>query len=165
MDLAKLRPNDRLGLSAGAVVAITGLVSVMNGWGAILVLAVLAGIGAVGVIVAPQLAPAARLPGSEGSLLALLGAVAVMAWIPPLIVWLDWIAGHLASLDTIQFLVGFIFALVLGRTGWVALQAEGGRMRLGPQTTPPADDVAGPRPGPTAPDPRGDAGADANPDR
>jgi hypothetical protein len=153
MDRTRAAANERASALAGAAVALTGFLSVVDGWGAILVLAVLAGLGAVGVVLAPRFAPSARLPGSPGSLLVLLGVVAVLAWIPPLIAWLDWIVANLVTRGTIQFLVGFVFAVILGRAGWTALQAEGGTLRLGAQPVAPAAsslDRATGEPGPSA---------------
>jgi hypothetical protein len=141
MDLSRLSASDRLvGLTA-AVVTVTAVISAANGWGSILVLAALAGIGAIGVIVAPHLAPTARLPGSKGSLLVILGAVALLSWVPPLIVWLTWIVEQLAAFNTIQFLVGFVSSAILAWTGWVAFSAEGGMLQLGapPRSTTPTE--------------------------
>ena len=141
MDLSRLSASDRLVLLTAAVVTGTGVISVATDWGSILVLAALAGIGAIGVIVAPHLAPAARLPGSKGSLLVILGAVALLSWIPPLVVWLAWIVEHLAAFDTIQFLAGFVSSAILAWTGWLAFSAEGGTLQLGarPRSTPPTE--------------------------
>ena len=136
---------------------VTGVISVANGWGSILVLAVLAGIGAIGVIVAPHLAPRARLPGSKGSLLVILGAVALLSWIPSLVVWLTWIVdAPPATFDTIQFLVGFVRGddPRVGQVG-SRFSAEGGTLQLGtpPPSTPPTETSAEPSAPPTRSEP------------
>ena len=146
MDLSRLSANDRILALAATVVTVTGVISVVNGWGAILVLAVLAGLGALGVIVAPHLAPSARLPGAKGSLLVILGAVAVLSWIPVVIVWLTWIVEYFATVDTLQFLSGFVAAMVMAWAGWVAFTAEGRTLRLGAPApaVPPTETSAEP---------------------
>jgi hypothetical protein len=152
MDLARPSPIDRLGVLAAGLVVVTGLISTATGWGAILVLAVLAGVGTLGVILAPRFAPSVRLPGSRGSLLVLLGVVAILSWIPPLIAWLSWIVEHLLSVDTIQFLVGLVGATVLALTGYIAFEAEGGRFQLG-VPTPAGQPAPELNPPPSDPDP------------
>ena len=132
MSSIRLPTSDRLSALCAGVVTVTGILSVDVGWGAILVLAVLAGIGTLGIVVAPRLVPTARLPGSKGSLLVLLGVVALLAWVPPLIAWLDFLATHLLSFATLLFLLGFVCAAALAWSGYTTFQAEGGVLRLGP---------------------------------
>jgi hypothetical protein len=164
--MSKLSANDRHASVAAVVVVFSGLVSVLDDWGAILVLAVLAAVGALGVVFAPRLAPAARLPGSKGSLLVIAGVVAVLSWIVSTVTWLDWIFGHLLDIYTLVFLFGLAGAALMAWTGWVALSAEGGKLRLGiPAAGSVADtDPVGADAGSTAPTssaPAGPAAPDA----
>jgi hypothetical protein len=53
-------------------------------------------------------------------------AVAALFWIIATVSWLDWIVGHLATFDTLQFLVGLVASLVLAWAGWQAYQGSTG---------------------------------------
>jgi hypothetical protein len=157
--ISRLSANDRLAALSAVVVLVTGLVSVLDDWGAILVLAILAAVGALGVILAPQLAPTARLPGSKGSLLLIAGVVAALSWIVAAVAWLDWIVSRVVDIYTIQFLVGLAATALLAWTGWVALSAEGGTLQLG-LPTPAGAGGAGmdpPASGPSSPTPTSSA--------
>jgi hypothetical protein len=142
MNPLRLSTSDRLSALCAAVVTVTGFLSVAAGWGAILALAVLAGIGTLGVVVAPHLVPTPRLPGSNGSLLVLLGVVALLAWVPPLIAWLDFLAAHLLDFATLLFLLGFVCAAGMAWSGYTTFRAEGGILRLGPAPQRPPLDSA-----------------------
>lgn len=138
MDLTKLNQNDKFALLAGAVVAITGLISVVNNWGVFMVLSVLAGVLAVFLILQPQLAPTTKLPVTKG--LGLLGAglIATVASGLTAVDWLGWILEHVASFDTVQFVIGLVFAIVLLWAGWAAYKAERGTAAPTTPAAPPA---------------------------
>jgi hypothetical protein len=138
MDFSKLSQNDKMALGAGAVVAITGLISVANNWGIFMVLSLLAGLLAVFVIVQPQVAPATRLPATKGVLLLAAGGIAVIASGLTAIDWMGWILEHIASFDTLQFVIGLIAAIVLAWIGWTAYNAERGKAPAAAATPPPA---------------------------
>ncbi|HEX6129246.1 MAG TPA: hypothetical protein VF071_09520 [Candidatus Limnocylindria bacterium] len=158
MDFGKLSSSEKMAVYAAVVVVVTGLISVVNDWGTLMLVAVLAGVAALVVVFAPQIMPGTRMPGSNGSLLVVLGGLAVLIWVVVLIDNLEWVAEHIANLDTLQFTIGLIAAAVLTWTGWQTLQAEGGRMRFGtagessPQA-PAAAPASSPAPPPAAPPP------------
>lgn len=131
MDFSKLSSTERNAAIAAAVVIVTGMISIAQGWGALMWIAVLAGVAALVVIFGAQVMPTVRLPGSSGSLLTLVGAIALLVWIVVLIDEFDFVANNLINLDTLQFLVGLAAAAVLTWLGWQTLQAEGGRFQLG----------------------------------
>jgi hypothetical protein len=120
-----------MALYASAVVVVTGIVSLVNDWGGLIVLPLLAALGTLLVLFAPSIMPNAKLPGSKGSLMLILGGVAALFWVISALTWLDWIFGHLGRFDTLQYLVGLIGSLVMGWTGWQAFQAEGGKFDIG----------------------------------
>lgn len=170
----KLNANEKMALYASFVVVVTGIISIINDWGALVALAMVAGIGMAVVLLAPSMMPTLRLPGSKGSLLLVTGGVAAGAWAISTLTWLDWIFRHLATVDTLQFLVGLVAALVCGWTGWQAFQAEGGKFNLGTvgagsagsaaAAAPPAAAAAPPAAPPapptdTAPPTMGDSGS------
>jgi hypothetical protein len=148
MDFSKLGSNDRMALAAGAIVAITGLISIANNWGLIMVVSLLAGLAAVYIVLQPQLAPAMKMPVSKGMALLGAGAVATVATGLTAVDWMGWILDHLLTFDTIQFIVGLIAAVVLLYAGWMAYSTERGTAPapVAPPPAPPATEPPGPPP-------------------
>ena len=126
MDFSKLSSNERMAVFASAVVLVLGIVSLVNDWGSLLIVPVLAALVVLGGILLPQLAPTVNLPAPKGLVMLLGGAAAALFWVIAAISWLDWIFGHLGSFDTLQFLVGLVASLVMAWAGWKAYQAAGG---------------------------------------
>ena len=155
--MSKLSSNEKMAVYASAVVVVTGIVSLVNDWGGLIILPLVAALGMLLVLFAPSIMPNTKLPGSKGSLMLVLGGVAALFWVIATLTWLDWISGHLGTFDTLQFLVGLIASLVMGWTGWQAFQAEGGKFEVGtagassvppvPMVPPPAE---APPPAPTS---------------
>jgi hypothetical protein len=148
MDFSKLGSNDRMALAAGAIVAITGLISIANNWGLIMVVSLLAGLAAVYIVLQPQLAPAMKMPVSKGMALLGAGAVATVATGLTAVDWMGWILDHLLTFDTIQFIVGLIAAVALLYAGWMAYSTERGTAPapVAPPPAPPATEPPGPPP-------------------
>jgi hypothetical protein len=124
MEFSKLSQNDRLTLGAGAVVVVTALLSISNDWGALMILSLAAGAGAIGVALQPFVAPTVTLPTTKAVAIFGLGAVATLATGLSGLNWLGWILEKVADFDTIQFLTGFAAAVVLLVIGFQSLQAE-----------------------------------------
>ena len=131
MNFSQLSANEKMAVYASAVVVVTGIVSLVNAWGALIILPLAAAVGTLLVLFAPSIMPNTKLPGSKGSLMLILGGVAALFWVISALTWLDWIFGHLGRFDTLQYLVGLIGSLVMGWTGWQAFQAEGGKFDIG----------------------------------
>ena len=167
MNFSKLSSNEKLAVYASVVVVVTGLISLVRDWGFLIVLPLLAALGMLLVLFAPSIMPNTKLPGSKGSLLLVTGGVAAVFWVIAALSWLDWIFGHLARFDTLQFLVGLVGSLVMGWTGWLAFQAEGGKFQMGmggEASVPPVPMV----PPPAAPPPSmppSDAGPNGDDDQ
>jgi hypothetical protein len=125
MDFSKLSANERMAVGAAAVVLVTGIISVINEWGSVLIVPILAALVVLGGLLLPQLAPNVTLPAPKPLVMLLGGAAAALFWIIAAIDWLDWIAGHLGSVDTLQFLVGLAASLVMAWAGWRAYQGAG----------------------------------------
>jgi hypothetical protein len=122
-----LSANDRLAAVAAAVVIITGLISIATAWGPLVFISLAAGVGALFVILQPQIAPAVKLPMTKGVLLLGLGAIATVVLLVVALVWIDYIlTPPIFVLDTIQFFIGVVAAVVLLYAGWRAYQAEKG---------------------------------------
>jgi hypothetical protein len=107
-------------LVAGAIVAVTAVLSITNEWGTVMALSFVAGVAAVVI----ELAPSLKLPAARGVTMFALGGVATLATSVAAIDWLGWIAGHLFRFDTLQFLTGFAAAIVLLVVGFGRYQAE-----------------------------------------
>jgi len=143
MNWSKLSQAERIAVVAAVIVAVTALLSLSNDWGILMAVSLLAGLGVLAVVFLPQMAPTMSLPGSKGSLLVALGAVATVATVVVALGWVTWIVEHLGSFDTLQFLVGLVAAVVMAWAGWQVLQAEGGKFRIGtagqaPPAPPPS---------------------------
>ena len=126
MDFSKLSSNERMAAFASAVVLVLGIVSLVNDWGSLLIVPVLAALIVLGGILLPQLAPTVKLPAPKALVMLLGGAAAALFWVIAAISWLDWIFGHLGAFDTLQFLVGLVASLLMAWAGWKAYQAAGG---------------------------------------
>jgi hypothetical protein len=160
MNFSTLSSTEKMAAYASLVVVVTAIVSLVNDWGGLIVVPLLAAIGMLAVLFAPSIMPNTKLPGSKGSLLVVTGGAAALFWAISALSWLDWIFRHLATFDTIQYLVGLVAALGMGWFGWQAFQAEGGNFTFGAAgassaaAAPPAPPVppAAPPP-PSAPPP------------
>jgi len=131
MDFSKLSSNEKMAVFASVVVVVTAIVSLVNRWGGLIILPLLAALAMLLILFAPSIMPNTKLPGSKGSLMLVAGGVAAVFWLISALTWLDWIFGHLARFDTLQYLVGLAGSLVMGWTGWQAFQAEGGKFQMG----------------------------------
>ncbi|MCI0583616.1 MAG: hypothetical protein L0227_12145 [Chloroflexi bacterium] len=107
-------------LVAGAIVAVTGVLSIANDWGIVMAVSLLAGVAAIVL----ELAPTLVLPVSRGVAAVAIGAAATATSTLVAIDWLGWIAGHLIRFDTFQFLAGLVAAIVLLVIGFGRFQAE-----------------------------------------
>ncbi|HEY8170861.1 MAG TPA: hypothetical protein VIH24_07160 [Candidatus Limnocylindria bacterium] len=125
MDLSKLSSSERMAVFASAVVVITGILSLVWNWGSLMLIAAIAGAVVLGGILLPQLSPSTNLPAPKGLVMLAGGIVAALAFIITAFDWLGWIGDHLATFDTIQFLVGLVASLVMAWAGWRAYQESG----------------------------------------
>ena len=140
-----LSANDRLAAIAAIIVTITGIVSLFWRWGALMFVPTLAALAVLFIIFQARLAPNVKLPMPRGVLLLGLGAIAALVWILVMFQWLGYITDNLATIDTIQFLVGLVASVVLAFAGWRAYQADSGTSTASPPA-PPAPPPAAPPP-------------------
>ncbi|HEX2194538.1 MAG TPA: hypothetical protein VHK63_06240 [Candidatus Limnocylindria bacterium] len=137
MDFGRLSSNEKLAVFGAAATLIGGIVggtvSVL-GW-----LALLAAIAMLAIVFLPQLSPTTRLPGSQGSLMLICGAVAGIIMVLALLTIIGLLGAYFAALplNAIFFLIAVVGAVVMAWAGWQAFQAEGGKFQLGsaPTTT------------------------------
>ena len=137
MRFASLRASDRLVLIAGAVIAITALISFIDpaGYGGgIMLISLLAGLGAAYVTLQPQVAPERTLPATRGLSLLVLGTAATAASAIAGVASLGYIIDNLTDSYVLIFLVGLVASVALLWVGWTAYNAEG----EGPETPRPA---------------------------
>jgi multisubunit Na+/H+ antiporter MnhG subunit len=143
MDFSKLSSNERTATFAAIVLVLGGIVS---NWGGLMWLSVLAGIVVLVVIFLPQLSPQTSLPGSKGSLLVALGAVAAIGAVIEILRFLNYFTNTLDDWQTWAFAIALVASLVLLWAAWMQLQSEGGKFQFGSQGSaaaapppPPAD--------------------------
>ena len=130
MDLSKLDQNERLAVFGAIAVFLAGLIS---SWGGLLLLAIVAAIGMAVVVFLPQLSPSTSLPGSKGSLMAVLGFAAAGSTLITLLQWMGFLGAF--GFNSIMFIVALVGSLVMAWAGWQELQAEGGKWRFGTSRT------------------------------
>jgi hypothetical protein len=150
MDFSKLGQNEKLALYGAIAVFLAGLVS---NWGGLLWLSILAALGAAVVLFLPQMSPKTSLPGSSGSLLAVLGFVALGAALIELLRYLGYTFETLGRFSTLLFLVALAGSAVMAWAGWQALQSEGGKWALGGSSATTTGAAAPPPPAPPTQEP------------
>ena len=128
MNFSKLSQNEKLAFYGAIVVFLAGLIS---NWGGLLWLSILAAIAVAVVLFLPQLSPSTTLPGSRGSLLAVLGIVALASALIELLRWFGYTLETLGNFSTLMFLVALVGSAVMAWAGWQQLQSEGGKWVLG----------------------------------
>jgi hypothetical protein len=136
MNVRTLGAGDQRILIAGAVIAITALISFVDpagSWGGIMIVSVLAGVGAAYLAVQPQVAPTMKLPAPKGMSLLVLGAAATAASAIALLSYIGYVFNNLTDIYEIIFLVGLVASIYLLWVGWTAYKAESGA-----STAPPA---------------------------
>jgi len=143
---------------AAVAVVFLSIYAVANAWGGLMFVPLLTGLAALVILFLPRISPNTKAPGSKGSLLMVSGVLAAAFWLLAALTWVGWIFDHLATLDTILFLIGFASALVFGWLCWQAFQAEGGKFQFGntdmgttmtgaaATATPPVEPPAAPPP-------------------
>ena len=151
MDFSKLDQNEKLAVYGSAAVILAGLIS---NWGGLLFLSILAAIGMLVVVFLPQFSSGTSLPGSKGTLMAVLGFVAAAGAVITALQWIGVIGALLTTFSTIVFLLAVIGALVMAWAGWQELQGEGGKWEFGASPAAVSSPAAAPaveRPADTAP--------------
>lgn len=151
MDFSKLDQNEKLAVYGSAAVILAGLIS---NWGGLLFLSILAAVGMLVVVFLPQLSSGTSLPGSKGTLMAVLGFIAAAGAVITALQYLGILGALLGSFSTIVFLIAVIGALVMAWAGWQELQGEGGKWEFGtshaaastPATAPAVERPAEPAP-------------------
>ena len=139
MNFRTMAAADQQVLVAGAVIAITALISFLDpagSWGGIMIVSVLAGVVAAYVAVQPQVAPAMRLPMTKGLSLLVLGAAATAASLIALLSYVGYVFKYLTDIYVLLFMVGLVASIFLLWIGWRAYKAESGASTAPPP--PPA---------------------------
>lgn len=131
MDFSKLGSNEKLAVYGAAAVIIGGVVGL--GAAGLGFIAVLAAVGMLAVVFLPQMSPTTRLPGSNGSLMLALGAVAAVILVLGLLSVLGALDFLLraAFFATLFYLIAVAGGVLMAWAGWREFQAEGGKFQLG----------------------------------
>ncbi|MDQ4034349.1 MAG: hypothetical protein M3153_00315 [Chloroflexota bacterium] len=131
MDFSKLTQNEKLATYGSLAVIVGALVGL--GAAGLGFVAVLAAIGMLAVIFLPQLSTSTKLPGSRGSLMLVLGAVAAVILVLGFLNVLS-IFGLLlqnAFIATLFYLIAVVGGVVMAWAGWNEFQSEGGKFQIG----------------------------------
>jgi hypothetical protein len=131
MDFSKLSSSEKTAAVAAVVVVLAGIIS---NWGGLLWLSILAAAAVVVVILLPQLSSGTSLPGSRGSWLVALGAVAAIGAVIEVLRYLGFFFNNLDDYRTWFFAISVVASLVLVWVGWQEFQAEGGKFNFGTST-------------------------------
>lgn len=135
MDFSKLGQNERLAAIASGVLVIAGLFAAATystysmTW-----LAVIAALAMLFVVFQPQMASGVSLPGSKGTLMLVLGALAGAIMVLSLLLTLTFVFS-LFGLPDVFYLVAVAAGIAMAWSGWQAFQAEGGKFQLGTGTS------------------------------
>jgi hypothetical protein len=161
MDFSKLGQNEKLATYGALAVIVGALVGL--GAAGLGIIAVLAAIGMLAVVFLPQLSPSTNLPGSRGTLMLVLGAVAAVILVLGFLTVMSAIGAMLqhAFFSTLFYLVAVAGGVVMAWAGWNEFQGEGGKFQIGTATggTGPARSdapPASPTDRPVAADPQDD---------
>jgi len=131
MNFSKLSQSEKIAAVAALVVIVTALISIAWDLGLLMAVPLLAGIAVLAVVFQPQMAPTMSLPGSRGSLLVTVGVIAAAATVITALNYVGYITRNLVDIDTLQFLLGLVAAVVMAWSGWQVFQAEGGKFMIG----------------------------------
>lgn len=160
MDFSKLSSNEKTAAVAAVAVVLAGIIS---NWGGLVWLSVVAAAAAVVIILLPQLSAGTTLPGSRGSWLVALGAVAAAGTVIELLRFLGYFFDTLDDFQTWLFAIALIASLVLAWVGWQELQREGGKFNIGTGSGRAAPSAAPAAPAPAEPAPPPPPAAPAEP--
>jgi hypothetical protein len=137
---SKLNASDRRFAILGAIVAIAGVLSFADpsgNWGSVVGVGILAGIGAVLVVLWPQLQPNSALPVPKGTALLVCGVAAAGAFIIAGLTWFSYVIA-VTRVFSIIFDIGLVAAIVLAYLSWMAYAADKGKAAPAPAAaTPP----------------------------
>ena len=140
MNYRSLSAGDQRILITGVVIAVTALISFVDpagSWGGIMIVSLLAGLGAAFVAAQPQVSPSMKLPATKGLALLVLGAAATAASAIAVLSFIGYVFSNLTDVYEIIFLVGLVASIYLLWVGWSAYKAEGGASPA-PPAPPPA---------------------------
>ena len=135
MDMSKLSAGDRRILITAVVVVIGGVVSIIDLWGIGGIVGGLAGLGAVLVVLQPQLMPTMNLPAPKATSLLVLGGIAAVGFVLSALQWLNFVFD--IRLYTILFDIGLIAAILLLYFAWTDYQASTGAAAPASSAPPP----------------------------
>ncbi|HXG26833.1 MAG TPA: hypothetical protein VNL94_08300 [Candidatus Binatia bacterium] len=135
---AQLSRNERLALVAAILVEITSLMALGDAWGLVMVVTFLASVGAIYVLAQPWIAPEQKLPAPKGLALLAMGVIATLATGITALQYIEFIGEEIADPETVIFLAGLVFAVILAWTGWVAYRAEHPATAASTPSTPSA---------------------------
>lgn len=148
MDISKLSAADKRMFFAAIGVLIGGVVSIIDRWGIGGIVGGLAGLGAIFVLLQPQLQPAMKLPAPKATLMLGLGLVAAGGFVLSALQYISYVFDP--RIYTVLFDLGLVAALVLAYFAWQGYKATQGTAAAAAPAAPPAAATPGSEP-PAAP--------------
>ena len=135
MDMSKLSTADRRILITAVIVVIGGIVAILDRWGIAAIIGGLAGLGAVLVVLQPQLMPTMSLPAPKATSLLVLGAIAAIGFVLSALQWLSFVFD--IRIMTILFDIGLVAAIALLYFAWLEYRGSTAPAGAPPSATPP----------------------------
>jgi len=135
MDMSKLSASDRRILITAVIVVIGGVVAIMDRWGIGAIIGGLAGLGAVLVVLQPQMMPTMSLPAPRATSLLVLGGIAAVGFVLSALQWLSYVFD--VRIMTILFDIGLVAAIALLYFTWTEYQGATRSAPAAPAAPPP----------------------------
>ena len=142
--MSKLSASDRRILIAALVVVVGGVVSIIDRWGIGGILGGLAGLGAVLVVLQPQMMPTMKLPAPKATSLLVLGGIAAVGFVLSALQYFAFVLDIRPF--TILFDIALVAAIALLYFAWQAYQAA--PKAAASQTAAPETPTSAPPPPP-----------------
>jgi hypothetical protein len=120
--------NRRTVIIAGVVtlIALLSFLDPSGSWGGVMALSLLGGLGALFIVLQPQMAPTMKMPVARGLGLLLTSGLAAIGYVLAILSYIGYIAKYPTDVFVILMIVGLVASLYLAWTAWQAYQAESG---------------------------------------
>ena len=129
MNFSALGASDKRTVIIAGVVTLIALLSFLDpagSWGGVMILGLLGGLGALFIVLQPQVAPTMKLPVARGLGMLVASGLAALGFVLAVLSYISYIAKYITDIFVILMLVGLVASLFLAWTSWQAYQAESG---------------------------------------
>jgi hypothetical protein len=143
MDMSKLSASDRRILITAVIVVLGGIVGIVDRWGLFAIIGGLAGLGAVLVVLQPQLMPTMQMPVPKATALLVLGVVAALGFVIAALGYVSYVL-DVMRIMSILFDIGLIASIALAYFAWMEYQGSMGSAGAAASAPPPPPPAAEP---------------------